>query len=116
MIAASVSPEIAYSTSVGTSNTSKTPTTIGHYPKANTNSSLRVKGFQLVTSVAGLPVGKKQRKRTKERQRKIDKYGTLDSAPLSQKQNQELSKDFPTSQILKKIPMSEANLRLLPRT
>ena len=87
--------------------------TIGHYPKAESNSSLRVKGLQLLTSVAGLPQGKNQRRRTRVRKRKIANYGSMDGAPLSQVKRIELSQEFPCSQILERIPMGDAKLRLL---
>ena len=82
--------------------------TLGHSPKAESNSSLRVKGVQLLTSVAGLPLGKNQRRRTRVRQRKIANYGSMDGAPLSQAKRLELSQEFPCSQILERIPMGDA--------
>lgn len=65
-------------------NKSKVPIggTIGHYPKAKSNSSLRVQGLQMLTSVAGLPLGKKQRRRTRARQRKIANYGSIEGIPM----------------------------------
>jgi hypothetical protein len=89
--------------------------TIGHYPKAESNSSLRVKGLQLLTSVAGLPLGKNQRRRTRARKRKIANYGSMDGAPVSQVKRLQLSQEFPYSQILQRIPMGDAKLRLLAK-
>jgi hypothetical protein len=65
-------------------NKSKVPIggTIGHYPKAKSNSSLQVQGLQMLTSVAGLPVGKKQRRRTRARQRKMANYGSIEGIPM----------------------------------
>ena len=87
--------------------------TIGHYPKAESNSSLRVKGLQLLTSVAGLPQGKNQRRRTRVRKWTLANYGSMDGAPRSQAKRLELPQEFPCSQILERIPMGEAKLRLL---
>ena len=89
--------------------------TIGEYPKAKSNSSSRVKGLQLMTSVAGLPVGKNQRRRTRNRKRKIASYGSMDAGPLSHVKRVELSQEFPSSQILERIPLSGAKLKSLTK-
>jgi hypothetical protein len=74
-------------------NTTKVPIcgTIGHYPKAKSNSSLRVKGLQLLTSVAGLPLGKKQRRRTRARQKKMANYGSIEGIPMGHAKLRELT-------------------------
>ena len=87
--------------------------TVGHTPKAKSNSSLRVQGLQLLTSVAGLPQGKNQRRRTRARNRKLRNLGSMDTAPLSQAKRLELSHNFRGSQILDRIPLGYAKLRLL---
>jgi hypothetical protein len=87
--------------------------TVGHTPKVKSNSSLRVQGLQLLTSVAGSPLGKNQRRRTRARNRKLANLGTTDGAPLSEAKRLELSQEFPGSQILHGIPLGDAKLRLL---
>jgi hypothetical protein len=95
---------------------SETPAhTIGEYPKAKSNSSSRVKGLQLMTSVSGVPLGKNQRRRSRARKRKISSYGSMDTGQLSHVKRFEMSQQFPSSQILDRIPLSGAKLKSLSK-
>jgi hypothetical protein len=86
---------------------------IGHKPISNSTSSSRVKGFQLLMTTAGTPMEKRGRGRSIIQNRECRHIGSLEKPHPPKKDLDKLALQFPTSFMLKCIPLGSKKLSLL---
>jgi hypothetical protein len=86
---------------------------VGHKPKSNSNSSSGVKGFQVLTATAGKPLEQRGRGRSSFQNRQRPHIGTAEKVHPPKKDLAKLALEFPTSFILKRIPLGLKKVSLL---